>query len=88
MGFFYTALSLPAAAENWAGVDEAVVKKIAAEHGREATKSLLNTDQGDLLLFLFLVAGTVGGFAAGYFWRSLMDKKVKNIELKNGDKNS
>ncbi len=65
-------------AEKWQGVDEAVVEKIAREHGREASKPLINTDQGDLLLFVFLTAGTVGGFTAGYFWRTLMDgRKTK-----------
>ncbi len=61
----------------WKGVDESVVEKIAEEHGRKASEPLINTDQGDLLLFVFLLAGAVGGFAAGYSWRSLMDKRVK-----------
>src|SRR5512136_1471898 len=51
---------------NWSGVDESVVEKIAGEHGRHAVEPLINTDKGDLLLFVFLLAGTVGGFAAGY----------------------
>lgn len=59
----------------WTGVDETVVEKIAQEHGREAKPPLLNTDQGDLLLFVFLVGGAVGGFAAGYFWRQLVSEK-------------
>jgi ABC-type cobalt transport system substrate-binding protein len=59
----------------WTGVDEAVVEKIAKEHGHEARKPLINTDQGDLLLFLFLLAGAVGGFAAGYYWRALVQEK-------------
>lgn len=59
----------------WTGVDEAVVQKIAKEHGREKTAPLINTDQGDLLLFVFLLAGAVGGFAAGYCWRALVVKK-------------
>ena len=60
------------AAEKWQGVDESVVQKIAKEHGREAHEPIINTDQGDLLLFVFLLAGTIGGFAAGYYWRILM----------------
>lgn len=59
----------------WTGVDEAVVEKIAKEHGREARSPLINTDQGDLLLFVFLVGGAVAGFAAGYFWRQLVSEK-------------
>jgi ABC-type cobalt transport system substrate-binding protein len=59
----------------WTGVDEAVVEKVAREHGREARQPLINTDQGDLLLFVFLAAGAVGGFAAGYSWRALVTEK-------------
>ena len=72
--------SLPAfAAEKWAGVDETVVEKIAKEHGREKQEPLINTDQGDLLLFVFLIAGTVGGFAAGYYWRILMVERAPKV---------
>lgn len=59
----------------WTGVDEAVVEKIAKEHGREARPPLINTDQGDLLLFVFLIAGGVAGFAGGYYWRMLVSEK-------------
>ena len=68
--YFFTLAPRP-----WTGVDEAVVEKIAKEHGREARKPLINTDQGDLLLFVFLVGGVVAGFAAGYYWRQLMSEK-------------
>ena len=61
---------------NWTGVDESVVEKYAKEHGREARTPFINTDQGDLLLFVFLLAGTVGGFAAGYSWRMLIVEKA------------
>jgi len=63
------------AADKWPGVDESVVEKYAREHGRESREPLINTDQGDLLLFVFLLAGTVGGFAAGYYWRMLTEGK-------------
>ncbi|RNC69223.1 MAG: cobalt ABC transporter permease [Desulfuromonadales bacterium] len=59
----------------WVGVDEAVVEKIAREHGREAKPPLINTDRGDLLLFVFLLAGVVGGFAGGYYWRVLISER-------------
>ena len=62
----------------WSGVDEAVVEKIAGEHGREASPPLINTDQGDLLLFVFLLAGAVGGFVAGYSWRKLVSEKRRD----------
>jgi cobalt/nickel transport protein len=66
------------AAEQWQGVDEAVVQKIAREHGREARKSLIDTGEGDMQLFVFLVAGAIGGFAAGYCWRALLDSRKKD----------
>jgi cobalt/nickel transport system permease protein len=65
------------AAEKWQGVDESVVGQVAKEHGREARKPLINTDQGDLLLFVFLLAGAAGGFVAGYCWRDLMGRAGK-----------
>ncbi len=68
------------AAEKWPGVDESVIEKIAREHGREAKEPFLNTDQGDLLLFVFLLAGTVGGFMGGYYWRGLMGRKAEEAE--------
>jgi len=72
--------SIAFGADKWPGVDESVVEKFASERGREAHEPLINTDQGDLLLFVFLLAGTVGGFAAGYFWRMLLEGKAKNTE--------
>jgi hypothetical protein len=71
-------------AEKWSGVDESVVEKFASERGREAHDPLINTDQGDLLLFVFLLAGVVGGFAGGYSWRMLLE--VKSTGPENGRK--
>lgn len=64
----------------WPGVDESVVEKMAKEHGREARDPLINTDQGDLLLFIFLLAGAVGGFVGGYYWRMLITEKDLKLE--------
>lgn len=67
-------LVFPALAEEqkkWPGVDETVVEKYAKELGREARDPYINTDQGDLLLFLFALAGAAGGFVAGYYWHKL-----------------
>jgi len=76
--FMICNLSIAIADEDkWTGVDESVVQKIAKEHGREAHKPLINTDQGDMLLFVFLVAGSIGGFLAGYNWKMLMGKPSK-----------
>jgi len=63
----------------WAGVDETVIEKYAAAAGREPVEPLVNTDQGDLLLFVFAVAGAAGGFIAGYCWRILLHEKKRII---------
>jgi hypothetical protein len=70
--------------EKWSGIDESVVKKIAREHGREAREPIINTDQGDLLLFVFLLAGAVGGFIAGYYWRRLISEKAQQSDRAAG----
>ena len=58
-------------AASWSGVDETVIEKFAEKAGRTAREPFINTDQGDLLLFVFLVAGMVGGFIGGYNFRVL-----------------
>ena len=63
----------------WPGVDESVIEKYAKEHGREPKQPLINTDQGDLLLFVFLFAGAAGGFVAGYYWKTLMVGKAPKM---------
>lgn len=82
MVFMITVWAVPfaIAAEKWSGVDESVVEKFAKEHGREARTPFINTDQGDLLLFVFLLAGTIGGFVAGYYWRILMVEKSEKTK--------
>ncbi len=78
--YFSLPTSLPAA--EWSGVDETVVEKYAEEHGRAAKDPLINTDQGDLLLFMFLIGGAIGGFIAGYYWRTLTEGRDRH-SLKN-----
>ncbi len=75
--------SLGFASEKWSGVDEAVIEKYAKEHGREARDPLINTDQGNMILFVFLLAGAIGGFAAGYYWRMLSEGRNRNLNIKN-----
>jgi len=68
----------------WPGVDETVIEKFAAKAGRSPKEPLINTDQGDLLLFVFLMAGTAGGFVAGYYFRVLFhEKRRKRVEENN-----
>lgn len=73
--FLVAAVARPAGAASWSGVDETVIEKVAEEAGRTAREPLINTDQGDLLLFVFLVAGMVGGFIGGYNFRTLFPPK-------------
>jgi hypothetical protein len=58
-------------AASWSGVDETVIEKFAEKAGRTAHEPFINTDRGDLLLFVFLLAGIVGGFIGGYTFRTL-----------------
>ncbi|GFO67276.1 hypothetical protein GMLC_08550 [Geomonas limicola] len=74
--FYFAVGHLNLAPKSWNGVDEAVVEKIAKEHGRQAVSPVIDPGSGDLLLFAFLVAGALGGFAAGYYWRELVKKKA------------
>jgi hypothetical protein len=67
--------SLPVRAASWSGVDETVIEKFAEKAGRPAREPFINTDQGDLLLFVFLLAGIAGGFIAGYNFRTLFPSK-------------
>ena len=71
--------------ENWPGVDEVVVGKFAEQAGRPARDPYINTDQGDLLLFVFLGAGFMSGFLMGYFYHELfiVDKVEKKALRKN-----
>lgn len=61
----------------WGGVDVTVIEQYAIDAGREAREPFINTDQGDMLLFVFALGGTVGGFAAGYSWRRLIAEKTE-----------
>ncbi len=56
--------------EKWAGIDEAVIEKYATDKGREAADPPFNVE-GDMLLFLFALAGAIGGFIMGYYWHKV-----------------
>jgi len=61
--------------EKWPGVDSAVVEKYAKKFGVEPREPFINTDQGDLLLFIFTLAGATGGFVMGYNFRKIFKEK-------------
>jgi hypothetical protein len=65
---------------SWEGVDKTVVARVATEAGRPPRDPYINTDQGDLLLFLFLLAGAVGGFIVGYAFRSLFPPRKATLD--------
>ncbi len=59
----------------WSGVDKSVVEKVAGEHNRPAWAPFIDIGQGDLMLFVFLLAGSAGGFVIGYNFRKLFSEK-------------
>ncbi|WP_437876851.1 hypothetical protein [Sorangium sp. So ce513] len=61
---------------SWDGVDEAVVRRIAEDAGRHDTGPVFAGLEGDLLLFAFLWAGLLAGFALGYFSRVLFVERA------------
>lgn len=67
----------PAQGATWPSVDETVVEKFATAAGRPPHPPLIDPGEGDLLLFLFLVAGAAGGFVAGYYFRELFPRQAK-----------
>jgi len=73
-------MSAPARAASWPGVDETVIEKVAEKAGRSAREPFINTDQGDLLLFVFLLAGIGGGFVMGYSFRTLFPPRRRTRE--------
>jgi ABC-type cobalt transport system substrate-binding protein len=70
--------SFAAESEKWKGVDETVVGKVAREAGRPPSEPWINTERGDLPVFLSLVAGAIGGFIAGYCFRTLFPPKARS----------
>ena len=67
-------------AHPWSGVDDTVVGKFAKEANRPPSKPLIDTTQGDLGLFVFLLAGLAGGFVGGYYFRELFPPKHRGTD--------
>lgn len=59
----------------WTGIDVSIVGKYATKYGHPPRDPYINTDQGDLLLFVFTVAGVIGGFIIGFNTRKLFYEK-------------
>ncbi len=63
----------------WVGIDVSIVGKYAEQYGHPPRDPYINTDQGDLLLFVFTFFGLVGGIIIGYNFRKLfVEGKDKN----------
>ncbi|MDO8691163.1 MAG: hypothetical protein Q7R39_14330 [Dehalococcoidia bacterium] len=69
----------------WDGVDVAVVGKYATELGHQPWTPFINV-QGDLQLFVFTVAGLVGGLLIGYHWRDLFGSETGSASGGGGAK--
>ncbi|MFZ3101617.1 MAG: hypothetical protein WA113_05345 [Desulfitobacteriaceae bacterium] len=52
----------------------AVVESYAREVGAGQRLPFINTNKGDLLLFVFAIGGAIAGFVIGYNWRDLFGK--------------
>ncbi|HHT9125837.1 MAG TPA: hypothetical protein ACFYD6_08465 [Candidatus Brocadiia bacterium] len=61
--------------EAWTGIDVSIVGKYATNFGRPPRNPYINTDRGDLLLCLFTLGGSIGGFIIGYNWHKLMKSR-------------
>lgn len=64
----------------------AIADKYAQEVGAGVRTPYINTDKGDLLLFMFTIGGAAAGFWLGYNWRDLFDKeKVGKFQQSGGE---
>jgi len=69
MAFTYD--EVPGADEKISGV----VKEYAEKVGTAERDPYINTDKGDILLFLFCFSGIVAGFYLGYHWKKIVSEK-------------
>lgn len=52
----------------------AVAERYAREVGAGQRLPFINTNKGDLLLFVFTIGGAIAGFFIGFTWRDLFGK--------------
>ncbi len=70
----------------WIGIDVSIVGKYAEKYGRPPRDPYINTDQGDLLLFVFTFFGLVGGVIIGYNFRKLfVEGNTQGIHRKGAE---
>lgn|GEM_PF-1002337 len=66
--------------QKWQGTDKVIEELASKMGGAKARPPLLNTDQGDLLLFLFAVGGFAAGVIVGVNWDRLFRRKEGSCE--------
>ena len=67
----------------WGDTTDVVAEQGAANIGRQAADPLINTDQGNMLVFFFTLAGLAAGSLIGYYWRKLMVEKDGKEIMRN-----
>ena len=73
-------LAVLATEAEWDGdITESAAAPLADSAGVAESHILPWRIEGDLLLFVFLAGGSIAGFAAGYYWRTLF-AGVKPVE--------
>jgi cobalt/nickel transport protein len=68
----------------WIDTTDLVSEQSAMTVGRQALGPLINTDQGNMLVFFFTLAGILAGLVIGYYWSKLMTDRNK-LERKRLD---
>lgn len=56
---------------SWVGIDAGVMERVAQEQGRAARAPFINTNAGDLLLFVFFAGAVVAGAVIGWLVHGL-----------------
>jgi cobalt/nickel transport protein len=62
----------------WIDATDVVAAQSADNIGREAIDPVINTDQGNMLVLFFSLAGVSAGPVIGYYWRKLMIEQNLN----------
>ena len=72
-------------AGDWNDATDVLADNAAASAGREAVDPLINTEQGNMLVFFFGLAGGAAGILIGYNWHRLLsqDKQGKPITFQS-----
>ena len=61
----------------WSDATDVLSGQAAGQVGREARDPYINTEQGNMLVFFFTLAGVTAGSIIGYNWRKLLAGKIQ-----------